>query len=94
MGFLIDELPIHPLALSFAERKGLDPLSVAMNGGEEYELVFTYPPEKESRIRLAMREAGCDYIVIGEVTQRKDILYQQNETLISIKRGGWDHFHE
>ena len=93
-GFIIDELPIHPLALKFAERKGLDPLSIAMNGGEEYELVFTYPPEKESKIRLTMREVGCYYIRIGEVTQKKDILYQQNKELISIKRGGWNHFHE
>jgi len=94
LGFIIDELPIHPLALKFAGRKGLDPLSVAMNGGEEYELVFTYPPEKETRIKLATREVGCEFIKIGEVTQKKDILYQHNEELIPIKRGGWDHFHD
>ncbi|MFH1180737.1 MAG: thiamine-phosphate kinase [Candidatus Bathyarchaeota archaeon] len=93
-GFIIDDLPIHPLAFKFAERKGLDPLSVAMNGGEEYELVFTYPPAKESRIRAALREVGCEHIRIGEVSEKKDIVYVQNESHVSIKRGGWDHFHD
>jgi thiamine-monophosphate kinase len=93
-GFIIDELPIHPLALKFAERKGYDPLSVAMNGGEEYELLFTYPPEKERQIRAALGEVGCEPIKIGAVSEKKDIVYVHNDEHISIKKGGWDHFKE
>jgi thiamine-monophosphate kinase len=93
-GFIVNELPIHPLVSKFVELRGIDPVSVAMNGGEEYELVFTYPPDKESRIKSALDAAGCKLIKIGVVSEREDIVYQQNEDIISIEKGGWDHFRE
>ncbi len=93
-GFIIDELPIHPLALKFAERKGYNPVSIAMNGGEEYELLFTYPPEKARKIRAALGEVSCEPIRIGVVSEKKDIVYVHNDEHIPIKRGGWDHFKE
>lgn len=93
-GFIVEETPVHPLALKFAERKGLDPVSLAFNGGEEYELVFTYPPDKESEVRVALRSVGCELINIGVVSEKKEILYRQNNRLKPVKMGGWDHFSD
>ena len=93
-GFIIDDLPIHPLALKFAERKEYNPFSIAMNGGEEYELLFTYPSGKGKQIKAALNEVGCEPIKIGVVSEKKDIVYVHNEEYVPIKRGGWDHFKE
>jgi thiamine-monophosphate kinase len=92
LGFVINDLPIHPLASKFAAQKAIDPIRVTMNGGEEYELIYTYPPEKEAKIKAALSKEGCSHIRIGVVTERKDIVYQQNEELIPIRKGGWEHF--
>ncbi len=94
LGFTVDEPPVHPLALKFAECKNLDPMSLAFNGGEEYELVFTYPPDRESKVRAALRGVGCELINIGTVSEKKEILYSQNNRLHPVKLGGWDHFKE
>jgi thiamine-monophosphate kinase len=91
-GFIVEKPPIHPLAVKFTEREGLDPVSVAFNGGEEYELVFTYPPEKKPVIREALRDVGCDLLEIGVVSDKKDIVLRQNNKLVPIKLEGWDHF--
>jgi len=94
LGFIVDEPPVHPLAFKFAERKNLDPMSLAFNGGEEYELVFTYPPDKESKVRATLRSVSCGLINIGTVSEKKEILYRQNNKLQPVKLGGWDHFKE
>jgi thiamine-monophosphate kinase len=91
-GFIIEDPPIHPLAVKFAEREGLDPVSVALNGGEEYELVFTYPPEKKYIIRGALRDVDCDLMEIGVVSDKKDVVLRRNNKLVPIKCGGWEHF--
>jgi len=91
-GFVVDDPPVHSLALKYAERKGLDPVSIAFNGGEEYELVFTYPPGKESKVRAALKSVGCELLNIGVVSEGKEIVYRRQDKLVPIKKGGWDHF--
>lgn len=91
-GFTVDDPPVHPFVFEFSESNGLDPLSLAFNGGEEYELVFTYPPGEESIVKAALRAVGCDLIKIGVVSEAKEIVYKQGKELIPIKQGGWDHF--
>jgi len=91
-GFIVEDPPVHPLVIDFAETQNLDPLNLAFNGGEEYELVFTYPPEEESRVKSALDEVGCELINIGVVSEKKEIVYRQDERHIPINQGGWDHF--
>ena len=91
-GFIVDDPPIHSLALKFAERKGLDPVSLAFNGGEEYELVFTYSPGSESKIRKALSSVGCELVKIGVVSEGKEIVNKRQDKLIPVKKGGWNHF--
>jgi thiamine-monophosphate kinase len=91
-GFVVTDPPVHPLALSYAEHNGLDPVSLAFNGGEEYELVFTYPPGKESKIRAALKGVGCELLNLGVVSESKEIVYRHQDQLVPIKKGGWNHF--
>jgi len=91
-GFIIENPPVHQLAVKFAMLNDLDPVSLALDGGEEYELVFTYPPEKTQTVRDALREVDCDLIEIGLVSNNESIVMKQNERLVPIEPGGWDHF--
>jgi thiamine-monophosphate kinase len=92
LGFIIDNPPIHPMVFKFSERNNLDPLILAFNGGEEYELVFTYPSDEKPTIKKALKSAGCELINIGFVSEKKEIVYRYDNKLIPIKMGGWNHF--
>ena len=91
-GFRVTELSVAPAAARFAERHGLDAAELALYGGEEYELVFTFRPENEDKIREALGGVGCSLLVIGEVTEHSEIELAVDGAVKPIRRGGWDHF--
>jgi len=80
-----ETLPIHPLAAPTQ-----DPLALALNGGEDYELLFSAPPA--ARIPRAI--AGVRITRIGALTRRKVITlidtHGQRKPLIAA---GWEHFN-
>ena len=91
-GFMLTHIPVHPTAEKFAVYNGLDPNELALFGGEEYELVFTYTSRNRRKIAQALRGVGCELITIGTVTESYDIVIERDGTVIPIKKGGWDHF--
>ena len=91
-GFRVTEPPVDPAATRFAEQHGLDETDLVLYGGEEYELVFTFRPENEGKISEALGGVGCSLLVIGEVTEEKDVVLVVDGALKPIRRGGWDHF--
>jgi thiamine-monophosphate kinase len=91
-GFIIENPPVHQNTDLFAKRLGLDPLSLAFAGGEEYELIFTYPPEKTQVVQKALQRVGCDLIEIGVVSDKEHIVIKQNDRLVPIEGDGWEHF--
>ena len=73
------------------QRLGLDPLELALNGGEDYELLFTVP--KKFSARLPRKVAGVSVSVIGEITREKKVMLKGpdgNNTPLRPK--GWDPF--
>jgi thiamine-monophosphate kinase len=62
VGFEIheDKLPIDPVTFEKARELGLDPTLCAMNGGEDYELLFTIPLADYDKIK-----GNPDVTVIG-----------------------------
>lgn len=91
-GFVIDTIPVDETAEKFAVYSDLDPNALALFGGEEYELVFTFNPRDEGKIMTALAEVGCEPVIMGTVTKEKDIVYYYEGELISIEKGGWNHF--
>ena len=55
----VNALPLSPQLRLFAENSGLDPLELALEGGEDYELLFTARPYAEIPV---------PHTVIGEIT--------------------------
>ena len=68
-----------------------DWLMLALGGGEDYELLFTAPPEIMDR---AVRELETSVSVIGVIRESPPSVEVLDEagTPIDVASGGWDHF--
>jgi thiamine-monophosphate kinase len=87
----LDRLPqcSVPAAL---RRRGLEPLQLALHGGEDYELLFTVSPRRARKLPRAYR--GVPLTCIGEITRARDgisTLDARGRTRPLLPRG-WDHF--
>jgi thiamine-monophosphate kinase len=72
-------------------RLGLHPLPLALDGGEDYELLFTIPKKFSSR--LPRKFTGIPITVIGEITSKRDVvLVGADGTRTPFKPKGWDPF--
>ncbi len=91
-GFRLKDIPLTRDAARFADLHGLDHASLALYGGEEYELVFTVRPGAVEAARKALRGAGADLIELGEVTSDKRIVYVEGGMEKEVSSGGWEHF--
>jgi thiamine-monophosphate kinase len=70
---------------------GLSPLELALNGGEDYELLFTVSPRNLRRLRRARRFS--ELAQIGEVRGGRQLtLVEKNGTVRPLVAGGWDPF--
>src|SRR5690606_18575477 len=58
-----DKIPIDPMTYETAREFGLDPTVCALNGGEDYELLFTIPQSDYDKIKGQM-----DLSVMGYIT--------------------------
>lgn len=88
-------LPISEAARAVARAAGRDALEFALHGGEDYELLFTAPPERADELAdLVRQEAGAPVTIIGEIVPAAEgiSLVQADGTLTALRGGGWDHF--
>ncbi|HET6372867.1 MAG TPA: AIR synthase-related protein, partial [Candidatus Polarisedimenticolia bacterium] len=92
---LTQALPIDLSARALAPRLGIDPLTLALHGGEDYELLFTVPASKERLLdALAARDPACRALFIGRVTSRRHGLTLEDPDGSSrrLPVAGYDHF--
>jgi thiamine-monophosphate kinase len=59
-------LPLAPGVAEVAASAGLDPLQLAVSGGEDYELLASLPPDRFEQAREAVEETGLALTRIGE----------------------------
>lgn len=90
-GALIEEsgVPIHPEAQMLALKFKLDPITCALNGGEDYELLFTIDPKDVEKVKFLP-----DIYIAGEILDAKDgiKLNTKGGNLHELKAQGWVHF--
>ena len=92
-GALIDAalLPIDERVVELCGRRALDPLQLALHGGEDFELLFTVKPENVAR--LPRRVDGVEIKRIGEVTAASEsVRISEGSRIWDLKPGGWKHF--
>jgi thiamine-monophosphate kinase len=66
-------------------------LQFALQGGEDYELLFTAPASK----RIPSRIAGIPITRIGQITRRREkriFLMNRNGVECELQPRGWEHF--
>jgi thiamine-monophosphate kinase len=73
------------------QKLGLDPLHLALDGGEDYELLFTVPRRQARHLPREIR--GVPITIIGEVTRSKRILLMDDAGRMKpLRAQGWDPF--
>lgn len=85
-----EKIPMDSLTISTAEELNLNPAMCAMNGGEDYELLFTVAPEDFEKIRN-----HPDFSIIGhavEADQGNYLVAKGSNELIALNAQGWDAF--
>jgi thiamine-monophosphate kinase len=73
-----------------AQSAAKDALELALNGGDDYELLFAVRPKNARKIGTAFR--GLTLTRIGEITREKKVLVEQDERWRPLSAGGWDPF--
>jgi thiamine-monophosphate kinase len=72
---------------------GLDPLRLALHGGDDYELLFTVPKRLQRHLPRAVR--GVPITVIGEITRDKRILLVDDAGRTEkLPARGWEPFRK
>jgi thiamine-monophosphate kinase len=82
-------VPIHPDAQLLALKFKLDPITCALNGGEDYELLFTIHPADIEKVRFLP-----EVYIAGEILEAKEgiRLHTKGGNLHPLKAQGWTHF--
>jgi thiamine-monophosphate kinase len=84
-------LPIDERVVELCGRRALDPLQLALHGGEDFELLFTVKPGDVAR--LPRRVDGVEIKRIGEITQAgKGVKISEGPRTWELRPGGWKHF--
>jgi thiamine-monophosphate kinase len=92
-GALIDAamIPLDDDVKRLCGRRALDPLALALHGGEDFELLFTVAPENVSR--LPKKVDGVAISQIGEMTDiAGTIRIRERERIWNLEPQGFSHF--
>jgi thiamine-monophosphate kinase len=91
VGAIVEEsgVPIHPDAEYRAIGFNLDPITCALSGGEDYELLFTIDPSDVEKVKYLP-----DIYIAGEIVDAKEgvKLHTKGGNIHPIQAQGWKHF--
>lgn len=91
MHIYADRIPIAPETKQATEDMELEPVIVALNGGEDYELLFTIGIDDHEKIK------NVDNVsIIGHITDENDGCYLilADNTAVGLKAIGWEGFSD
>ena len=86
-----EKIPIDGQTSIAAIDFNLDPNTCALNGGEDYELLFTIKQSDFDKIK-----GNPNMTIIGHVTDAKDGIYyvDKNVAVVELTAQGWNHFDD
>lgn len=86
-----DKLPLDPQLISVCEEFDIDSTTVAINGGEDYELLFTIAMDDFEKIK-----ANPNFSIIGHMTEKSEGIHlvTRANTKIALKARGWNSLSE
>ena len=82
-----EKIPIDPQLISTCEEFNIDSTTIALNGGEDYELLFTISQNDYSKIK-----ANPNFTVIGHIQDKNSVpsLITRSNSKIPLKAQGWN----
>lgn len=86
-----DKIPLDPTVISTAEEFKMDATTIALSGGEEYELLFTIDQKDYNAIK-----GNPNLTIIGHITDKQEgaHLITRGDTKIPIQAQGWNSFQK
>ena len=84
-----DKIPIDVNTITSCEELNLNPVLAALNGGEDYELLFTIPLEYHQKIKNEPSIA-----IIGHITDKRSgnfMVAKGSGSMVELKAQGWEH---
>jgi len=83
-----DKIPMDPQMMHLAEEFGINPITAVLNGGEDYELLFTMPIAEFDKIK-----ANPNLTPIGHMTEDKVFQMVTNAgQTVPLEAQGWKAF--
>jgi thiamine-monophosphate kinase len=76
--------------VSEAAKQSNDPISAALNDGEDFELLFTLSEENYRRLKSEWKETP-GISKVGVVTAEREVLISRDGTIAALAAGGYDH---
>ena len=86
------DVPISDEVIDFSQKHDIDPLELAVSGGEDYELIFCARPSLADKLLADFETKHWPLTKIGEVTTGSNIeLLGADSSVIDTKKG-YEHF--
>lgn len=85
-----EKIPLDPTVIRTAEEFGINPITCALNGGEDYELLFTIKQEDYPKIK-----GNPNLTVIGHTTEQNAenyLMLRNSDSAMKLTAQGWNSF--
>lgn len=90
---LLDQVPVADGLEELGKALDLDPLDLALHGGEDYELLAAIAPESvDEAAGLVAERFGTSLSVVGRVTEQGLLAVDEAGREHPLEPRGWDHF--
>jgi len=84
-----ENVPIDSMTYETAIEFKLDPITCALNGGEDYELLFTISPSDHEKLK---NHPDIHFIGHMHSNTQQNVMVTKQQTLVPLKAQGWNHF--
>lgn len=85
-----EKIPLDPMTIKTAEEFGINPVTCVMNGGEDYELLFTISQADFGKIK-----GNPNLTVIGHTTEQNAdnyLMLKGSDSAMKLSAQGWNSF--
>lgn len=89
---VVEDIPVHPELRRLSKVKKINAEELALFGGEDYELVFTFQPKALNSLKRAFARIGSELRVIGRVERGRGVYLETRRGLKKIPDSGYEHF--
>lgn len=92
LGFKIyeEKIPLDPMVIRTADEFGINPVTCALNGGEDYELLFTVAQSDFEKIK-----GNPNLSVIGHAAEKNSenyLMLKDGDSAVRLTAQGWNSF--